>query len=265
MLFNPEDRFEVEVHGEEYVILRERDIHAIASQRNDSGRGCTCERGPKPCPRDRTEGVPLTVDEELVHAGRLRQGADGLVPAIVQDATDGTVLTVAYMDAEALRRTLESGRIVVLQPQPPGVLAEGRDLGRPPVRARGAHGLRRRRARGAGRPARARGLPHRRADAASTAPSAPARGARAVTAGGDPGPAVAGAWPSAPTPPSSPRWPRSTPSCPVWCEVVADTLTPVACLRQRGRATGTASSSSRSRAASAGAATPSWAGARWPR
>jgi chaperonin GroES len=39
VLFNPEDRFEVEVHGEEYVILRERDIHAIASPRNDSGTG----------------------------------------------------------------------------------------------------------------------------------------------------------------------------------------------------------------------------------
>jgi chaperonin GroES len=39
VLFNPEDRFEVELHGEEYVILRERDIHAIASKRNDSGTG----------------------------------------------------------------------------------------------------------------------------------------------------------------------------------------------------------------------------------
>ena len=39
VLFNPEDRFEVEVHGEEYVILRERDIHAMASKRNDSGTG----------------------------------------------------------------------------------------------------------------------------------------------------------------------------------------------------------------------------------
>ncbi len=39
VLFNPEDRFEVEVQGEEYVILRERDIHAIASTRNDSGTG----------------------------------------------------------------------------------------------------------------------------------------------------------------------------------------------------------------------------------
>ena len=31
VLFNPEDRFEVEVQGDEYVILRERDIHAVAA------------------------------------------------------------------------------------------------------------------------------------------------------------------------------------------------------------------------------------------
>jgi len=39
VLFNPEDRFEVELHGEEYVILRERDIHALASEHNDGGTG----------------------------------------------------------------------------------------------------------------------------------------------------------------------------------------------------------------------------------
>ena len=39
VLFNPEDRFEVEVHGDEYVILRERDIHAVASTRIDGGTG----------------------------------------------------------------------------------------------------------------------------------------------------------------------------------------------------------------------------------
>ncbi|HLM96404.1 MAG TPA: co-chaperone GroES [Acidimicrobiales bacterium] len=39
VLFNPEDRFEVEVQGDEYVILRERDIHAVASERIDSGTG----------------------------------------------------------------------------------------------------------------------------------------------------------------------------------------------------------------------------------
>ncbi len=41
--------------------------------------------------------------------GALKYDADGLVPAVVQDAEDGQVLMVAYMDREALRRTLESG------------------------------------------------------------------------------------------------------------------------------------------------------------
>ena len=35
VLFNPEDRYEVEVRGEDYIILRERDIHAVASPRLD--------------------------------------------------------------------------------------------------------------------------------------------------------------------------------------------------------------------------------------
>ena len=39
VLFNPEDGFEVEVQGEEYVILRERDVHAVASERIDGGTG----------------------------------------------------------------------------------------------------------------------------------------------------------------------------------------------------------------------------------
>jgi chaperonin GroES len=33
VLFNPEDRYEVEVRGEDYIILRERDIHAVAADR----------------------------------------------------------------------------------------------------------------------------------------------------------------------------------------------------------------------------------------
>ena len=36
-------------------------------------------------------------------------GADGLLPAIVQDATDGTVLMLAYMNQEALDATLRTG------------------------------------------------------------------------------------------------------------------------------------------------------------
>jgi chaperonin GroES len=39
VLFNPEDRYEVEVRGDEYLILRERDIHAVASERNEGGTG----------------------------------------------------------------------------------------------------------------------------------------------------------------------------------------------------------------------------------
>ena len=39
VLFNPEDRYEVEVQGEDYLILRERDIHAVASERVDTGTG----------------------------------------------------------------------------------------------------------------------------------------------------------------------------------------------------------------------------------
>lgn len=40
----------------------------------------------------------------------LSYGADGLIPAVVQDAADGTVLMIGYMDETALRRTLSSGR-----------------------------------------------------------------------------------------------------------------------------------------------------------
>ena len=39
VLFNPEDRYEVEVRGEEYLILRERDVHAVASERIEGGTG----------------------------------------------------------------------------------------------------------------------------------------------------------------------------------------------------------------------------------
>ena len=39
VLFSPEDRYEVEVQGEEYLILRERDVHAVAAVRNDGSTG----------------------------------------------------------------------------------------------------------------------------------------------------------------------------------------------------------------------------------
>ena len=39
VLFAPDAGFEVEIRGEEYLILRERDIHAVASAREDGQTG----------------------------------------------------------------------------------------------------------------------------------------------------------------------------------------------------------------------------------
>jgi chaperonin GroES len=35
VLYDPEDRAEIELHGSSFVLLRERDIHAVASERLD--------------------------------------------------------------------------------------------------------------------------------------------------------------------------------------------------------------------------------------
>jgi phosphoribosyl-AMP cyclohydrolase len=43
-------------------------------------------------------------------AARLKRDADGLLPAVVQDADSRDVLMVGWMDDEALHRTLTSGR-----------------------------------------------------------------------------------------------------------------------------------------------------------
>ncbi len=38
VLYDPADRAEVELHGTQYVLLRERDIHAVAAPRVDDGQ-----------------------------------------------------------------------------------------------------------------------------------------------------------------------------------------------------------------------------------
>jgi chaperonin GroES len=38
VLFDPEDRGEVEVRGESYILVRERDIHAVAAERLADGQ-----------------------------------------------------------------------------------------------------------------------------------------------------------------------------------------------------------------------------------
>lgn len=39
VLFSPDDRYEVEVQGEDYIMLRERDLHAVAAKRIETSTG----------------------------------------------------------------------------------------------------------------------------------------------------------------------------------------------------------------------------------
>jgi len=55
------------------------------------------------------DGPIPQLDPEL--AARLRRNADGLVCAVVQQHDSGEVLMVGWMDDEALRRTLDEGRV----------------------------------------------------------------------------------------------------------------------------------------------------------
>ncbi|MCU0567086.1 MAG: bifunctional phosphoribosyl-AMP cyclohydrolase/phosphoribosyl-ATP diphosphatase HisIE [Oculatellaceae cyanobacterium Prado106] len=50
-----------------------------------------------------TSQAPIPVDQ-------IRYNADGLVPAIIQDYLDGTVLMMAWMNAESLQKTMETGQ-----------------------------------------------------------------------------------------------------------------------------------------------------------
>ena len=55
-----------------------------------------------------TLGAVTSLDPAV--AARLKRDVDGLVPAVVQDATTRDVLMVGWMDDEALHRTLTTGR-----------------------------------------------------------------------------------------------------------------------------------------------------------
>jgi phosphoribosyl-AMP cyclohydrolase len=61
-------------------------------------------------PTDDTVRSAVPLAHSAAELDSLTFGADGLIPAIVQDATDNAVLMIAYMDREALKRTLQTGR-----------------------------------------------------------------------------------------------------------------------------------------------------------
>ncbi|MGK5530366.1 phosphoribosyl-AMP cyclohydrolase [Streptomyces sp. URMC 129] len=57
-----------------------------------------------------TPGAPGTPVLDPAIAARLKRTADGLVPAIAQQYDTGEVLMLGWMNDEALRRTLTTGR-----------------------------------------------------------------------------------------------------------------------------------------------------------
>lgn len=66
--------------------------------------------------------------EDFPEFAQLKKGADGLVPCIVQDVHSGQVLMMAYMNEEAYRRTLDTGRMTYFSRSPAVSVAEGRDF-----------------------------------------------------------------------------------------------------------------------------------------
>lgn len=49
-------------------------------------------------------------EHDLLGSAELKYGGDGLIPAVIQDRATGDVLMVAYMNAESVVKTLETGR-----------------------------------------------------------------------------------------------------------------------------------------------------------
>ena len=152
------------------------------------------------------------------------------MPAIVQDASDGTVLMVAYMDAEALRRTLSSGRTWFYSRSRQEYWQKGETSGdRQYVREVrmdcDGDALWSWSTSTGGAPATPASGP------ASTAPSARARGCPRRDARRRLG-RRAGAGAALGFRPDAAEFAalaKEHAIVPVWCEVVADTLTPVAC------------------------------------
>jgi phosphoribosyl-AMP cyclohydrolase len=57
------------------------------------------------------KGFTMSAQSYSFDPETLTYTADGLIPAIAQDATSGEVLMMAWMSAESIRRTLETGRV----------------------------------------------------------------------------------------------------------------------------------------------------------
>ena len=117
----------------------------------------------------------------------LRFDADGLVPAVVQEAATGEVLMVAWMNAEALEQTLATGVAHFWSRSRRALWQKGETSGHTPARRGGVRRLRRR------HPARLAHQEGSRATRAAARASSPAstRGAGAGDGAGAPAPGPA--------------------------------------------------------------------------
>ena len=70
----------------------------------------------------------MTFSAAAISIDKIRFDDRGLVPAIAQDYLDGTVLMMAWMNAESLQKNDGFGRGVVLEPIAPRAMAQRRHL-----------------------------------------------------------------------------------------------------------------------------------------
>ena len=52
----------------------------------------------------------MDVERDLLAIEQLKYDSAGLIPAVIQDGMTGDVLMVAYMNAQSLKKTLETGK-----------------------------------------------------------------------------------------------------------------------------------------------------------
>ena len=58
----------------------------------------------------------------------LKYDSDGLVAAVIQDYTNNEILMVGYMNPEAIKETLTTGRVCFWSRFPPETLDKGGDF-----------------------------------------------------------------------------------------------------------------------------------------
>jgi phosphoribosyl-AMP cyclohydrolase len=90
-----------------WIILDRMDVRN-SSQPVTAGQAARCI--PQKSRTEEFEGVAEPENLDPLIAARLRRNSDGLIAAVVRQYDTGEVLMLAWMDDEALHRTLTTGR-----------------------------------------------------------------------------------------------------------------------------------------------------------